>query len=467
VVRGTKSVLTRFRNFLSSFSFRAGTLIFISFCALLLSTRVLLYHQAINTTRNDIKEIVLAHAQYLQQSFERYGLAYVKEYINAVLEETQDKHLILAMRDKKGHITGNLKEWPTVKKDTAGWVEFALPRDNEDPLNITANIANYKGINLLVGYDLTRLEIMEKALWLALMQNALLSFIAALLLTFLVIFLLNKNMQKLNRTCTEVTFGNSKHRVKLSGANDEFERLGKNLNAMLDRNEALLDTIRDSTNALAHDMRTPLSRLRIKLQSIIEQTNLTHDVQEGVASAVLQTDVLVEMFDNILSIAKAESRIETQIFIDFNMSDVLSNIIDFYATFVEDKEQTLEIDIPEKTIFFRGDRQLVSQAMLNLLDNAVKYTPKKGSVKVSLTSDSEFIICTFADSGPGIPPEFREKVKERFFRMDVSRNTEGTGLGMSLVDAVAKLHNGRLELDDNNPGLKVSLIFPKEPLAGI
>ncbi|MCE3233683.1 MAG: two-component sensor histidine kinase, partial [Rickettsiaceae bacterium] len=80
---------------------------------------------------------------------------------------------------------------------------------------------------------------------------------------------------------------------------------------------------------------------------------------------------------------------------------------------------------------------------------------------------SEFIICTFADSGPGIPPEFREKVKERFFRMDVSRNTEGTGLGMSLVDAVAKLHNGRLELDDNNPGLKVSLIFPKEPLAGI
>jgi signal transduction histidine kinase len=437
-------------------------LIFIAFCILLLSTRVLLYHQAINTTRNDIKEIVLAHAQYLQQSVERYGVNYVKEYIPAVLEETHDRHLILAIRDKKSRVVGNLQDWPEVNKDKSSWIEFAVPRENDDPLDIIANVTNYKtGLTLLVGYDLNRLEIMEKALWLALMQNALLSFAAALLLTFLMIFLLNKNMQKLNRTCTEVTFGNSKHRVKLSGANDEFEHLGRNLNAMLDRNEALLDTVRDSTNALAHDMRTPLSRLRIKLQRIIEKPDLPKTIQEDLASAVVQTDGLVEMFENILSIAKAESRVETQIFSDFNISALLSNVVDFYATFLEDKKQTLEINIPDKEVIFRGDRQLTSQAILNLLDNAVKYTPNKGTISVSLTANYDFITCTFADSGPGIPEEFREKVKARFFRMDESRNTEGTGLGMSLVDAVAKLHNGTLQLEDNNPGLKVSLIFPR------
>lgn len=459
---------SKIKGFLHSFSFRAGALIFIAFCTILLTMRVLIYIQAIHSARNDIKEIVFAHSEAIQQSMEKHSISYIKNYIEALLENIKDKHIIIALRDRNNEITGNISEWPFENKKPGNyWIDFPLIIDDETSLedsvevDILANVINYpRGRSLLIGYDLKRLEIMQNALWMALVINAILSFVAALFITILMIFLLNRHMRKLNITCNEVLQGNSAHRVKLSGADDEFERLGKNFNAMLDRNEVLLGTIKDSTNALAHDMRTPLSRLRINLLKIIEKPGLSKSVQEELASSIGQVDKLVEMFQNILSIAKAESRTQTDIFITFDMVSLARDVIDFYATFIEDKNQELTTDIKDSTIIFKGDRQLVAQAILNLVDNAVKYTPSKGKISFTLQKTDESIICIIADSGPGIPEEYYEKVKERFFRLDESRGAEGTGLGMSLVDAVAKLHNGELRLDDNKPGLKASFILP-------
>lgn len=460
---------SKIAGFFHSFSFRAGILIFITFCAVLLTMRILIYIQAIHTTSSDIKEIILAHSEAIQQSMEKHNMNYMRFYMQALLEDIHDKHIIIAIRDKNGDIIGNLKEWPDVSNKIGKyWVNFAIEspssnaEDVEPPINITANVVNYnKGRSLLVGYNLKRLEIMEQALWMALVINAMLSFAAAFLLTFIMIFILNRHMRKLNITCNEVLEGNNTHRVKLSGADDEFERLAKNLNAMLDRNEALLEAVKDSTNALAHDMRTPLSRLRIRLQRIIEKPAVPLHVQEDLAESVGQIDKLAEMFQNILCIAQAETRAETNIFSSFDMVSLVRDIIDFYATFIEDKQQVLKTSLPENKLIFRGDRQLIAQAILNLLDNAVKYTPKKGAISISLMiqNDSE-LVCIIADSGPGIPEEFRDKVKERFFRMDASRSAEGSGLGMSLVEAVAKLHKGQLHLEDNNPGLKAMFVLP-------
>lgn len=399
---------------------------------------------------------------------EKHNISYVSSFIDALVEDP-DNHMLIAMRDKNGNITGNILDWPqTNPKVKDQWTDFTIPADIEDditendtPTTVMANIIHYpKGRSLMVAYDLKRLDVMKHALWTALFINAILSFIAALFLTFLIIFILNRYMRKLNITCTEVMQGNNLHRVKLSGANDEFERLGNNLNAMLNRNEALLNTVKESTNALAHDMRTPLSRLRISLQRIIEKPNVPAHVQEDLVSSVGQIDKLVEMFQNILSIAKAESRTQTDIFISFDIVALIRDIIDFYGTFIEDKKQVLKTNLPEEIVIFRGDRQLIAQSVLNLLDNAVKYTPVKGNISISLEKSADSITIIIADSGPGIEAEFREKVKERFFRLDASRSEEGTGLGMSLVDAVAKLHNGELLLEDNNPGLKISFVLP-------
>lgn len=464
-----KSFFKKFIGFFNSFSFRAGLLIFITFCAVLLTMRFLIYTQAISTTKNDIKEIILAYSEAIEQSMEKHNMSYVKDYISALIESIHDTHIIIAMRDKNGNITGNIKEWPTNNKMVGKyWFDFTINTDDsigpyldEDSIDVTAYLINFpKNKSLIVGYDLKRLETMQEALWRALLINAVLSFVAAFLLTLLMIFMLNRHMRRLNTTCTEVLEGNSAHRVKLSGANDEFERLAINLNAMLDRNETLLRTIKESTNAIAHDMRTPLSRLRIGLQNIIDNAEISASVQENLAESVGQIDRLAEMFQNILSIAKAESRTETDVFSIFDIVALTRDIIDFYAIFIEDKQQALITDIPIEKIMFRGDRQLIAQAILNLLDNAVKYTPKKGNIEVVLNVTGNEIIIIVADSGPGIPEEFREKVKERFFRMDASRHAEGFGLGMSLVDAVAKLHKGRLELGGNNPGLRVIFVLP-------
>lgn len=432
--------------------------------------RVLIYIQAIHTTRNDIKEIIQAYSDVIQQNMEKHNISYVNNFIDALLED-HDNHMLIALREKNGDITGNIIDWPEINtKLKDQWIDFAIPANTQDditendaPMNVMANIISYpKGRTIMVAYDLKRLEVMKHALWTALFINAILSFAAALLLTFLIIFILNLYMRKLNITCTEVMQGNNSHRVKLSGADDEFERLGKNLNAMLDRNEALLNAVKESTNALAHDMRTPLSRLRIGLQNVIEKPNVPSHVQEDLALSVGQIDKLVEMFQNILSIAKAESRTQTDIFTSFDIVTLIRDIIDFYGTFIEDKKQTLTISLPQEIVIYRGDRQLVAQSILNLLDNAVKYTPRKGSISISLSQTPEEIRITIADSGPGIPEEFRDKVKERFFRLDASRSEEGTGLGMSLVDAVAKLHHGELLLEDNNPGLKISFVLPRK-----
>lgn len=478
MVRGIKSVGIKVVRFFHSFSFRAGALFFIAFCAVLLSMRILIYIQAINTTRNDIKEIVTAYSEAIQQSMENHNTRYVNDYIEALLEDIHDKHMIIAIREKNGNIVGNIDSWPVVSAKPGNyWIDFPILQEADDDLNdeniqidIMANVINYpKGRSMLVGYDLKRLDVMKEALWMALVINAMLSFAAAFLMTILMIFILNRHMRKINIACTEVLHGNNTHRVKLSGADDEFERLGKNLNAMLDLNGALLEAVRDSTNALAHDMRTPLSRLRINLQRIIEKPDVPAHVQEDIAASVGQIDKLVEMFQNILSIAKAESRTQTDIYSSFDIAALTNDIVDFYATFIEDKNQELSIDITAEEMLFQGDRQLIAQSILNLVDNAVKYTPEKGRISVSLEKTDYAVICTIADSGPGIPEEFREKVKERFFRMDESRSAEGTGLGMSLVEAVANLHNGQLKLEDNNPGLKVRFILPvkRERVVGV
>ena len=383
-------------------------------------------------------------------------------YIREILMDIHDPHLVIGLYDH-GLVVGNLAAWPYKKSTPKGWVEIMLPKSkfHPKPILILANITRYgDGRMLLVGYDLYRLELFKDTLGLTLFENVAISFVMAFCVSLLLIYLLNRHMRSLNQTCERIMQGELTHRVKLSGADDEFEHLARNINAMLDRNAMLLHMVQDSTNALAHDMRTPLSRLRIKLQQTLERPNLPETVQQNLAEAVEHTDGLVTMFENILQIAKAESRTETQSFKDFDLGLLVHNIGDFYETFVEDKKQALEIHIPEKPVIFCGDQQLIAQAISNLLDNAVKYTPRKGTIVVTVMTDGQFVACTIADNGPGIPELFREKVKERFFRLDQSRHEAGTGLGMSLADAVAKLHNGELRLEDNNPGLKISLIFP-------
>jgi signal transduction histidine kinase len=288
-------------------------------------------------------------------------------------------------------------------------------------------------------------------------SNVLLSLFMSFVISVVVVWLINLDLQRINRASEQVIHGQLQYRVPVSGANDQFDKLSANINGMLDWITTLLGTVKDSTNALAHDMRTPLSRHRLELRALTDDPDLPKKTREKIREAVARVDGIVEMFDDILSIAKAESRSGTELFVPFNITETVEDVIEFYAALVEKRALQIMADLSPQSTQMIGDKQLMTQAIVNLLDNAVKYTPEGGRITVSLRQESGHIIITIADNGPGIPAQFLDKAKERFFRVDESRNTPGTGLGLSLANAVAGLHHGTLVLEDNAPGLRAIL----------
>lgn len=272
-------------------------------------------------------------------------------------------------------------------------------------------------------------------------------------------WLLNRHLRKFNIACNAVMSGNLKYRIKTDGGSDQFDRLAQNLNEMLDWNATLLSTVADSSNAIAHDMRTPISRLRLRLSGLSEKEGLDKDIKRQLRSNISLLDRMVVMFDNILNIAKAEARASTELFEELDVRQLVQDVFDFYESIIEDKNIIPTLQLPPTAIMFIGDKQLLSQALVNLLDNACKYTPEGGQITVQLIQNAKSIIITVTDSGGGIPVELLDRAKDRFFRVDASRNTHGHGLGLSLVSAVAKLHKGQLILNNINGGLEVTLIL--------
>lgn len=427
-----------------------------------------MYHESIDNAYRDTRAIILAHTEEIDQAMYRYGQAYTKELVRAILDDTHDKHIYISMKvtSSKGDkiLAGNMDSWPITGHKPIKWKEVSIPREgNKPPLDMLLKTTAYPhNITILVGYDLYRVESVRNTLWNMLVQNVIISFFVSLLLSTGIIWLINQQLRSVNRTCNRIIQGTLSERVPVFPKGDQFNELGLNINRMLDWITVLLDTVKDSSNALAHDMRTPLSRHRLELNAVIEDPTLPHSAKKKIRHAISRLDTLSNMFDNLLTIAKAESRAGTELFEDVNMTTLTWDILDFYEALFEEKSQILSESLPEQDLIVFGDKQLLSQAIVNLIDNAIKYTPHGGAVSVRLEAvqhehANAEVILTVADNGPGVPAELREKVKQRFYRIDKSRNTEGTGLGLNLVEAIATLHQGSLELNDNNPGLSALL----------
>lgn len=460
-------MLNRIKNFLRSFSFRVGLIFFIALCTTLFLLRVQAYYQSLSTSYEDIRELIDAHAEEIDQGVEKYGASYAKYLVHAIIEEAQDKHLYLLFRDGKS-LTGNLGAWPADVDPKATWQEIFIPQgedkaedkvEEKPAIHLLVKVTPYKHktYTLLIGYDLQRVDLLRDTLLRVAISNVLLSLFMSFIISVMVVWLINFYLQGINRAAGRVMHGQLQYRVPVSGANDQFDKLSANINGMLDWIAALLGTVKDSTNALAHDMRTPLSRHRLELRALTDDPDLPKKTREKIRDAVKRVDGIVEMFDDILSIAKAESRSGTELFAPFNLTETVEDVIEFYASLLEKKKLRMMVDLPAWPVRVIGDKQLLTQAIVNLLDNAIKYTPEDGEIKVSLRQESGAIAITIADNGPGIPAQFLDKAKERFFRVDESRNTPGTGLGLSLANAVAGLHHGTLVLEDNSPGLRAVL----------
>ncbi|MGB5834355.1 MAG: HAMP domain-containing sensor histidine kinase, partial [Thiohalocapsa sp.] len=272
-----------------------------------------------------------------------------------------------------------------------------------------------------------------------------------------------RRIEAINEVSREIMDGDLSRRVPGDGSDDEFDQLAVNLNRMLARIEALMASVRQVSDNIAHDLRTPLSRLHTKL-SQLRDTDLPAESAAEVDGAINDAEELLSAFNGLLRIARVEAGSRRAAFADLDLVPLLQDVAELYEPLSADKGQVLEVNpvlssrqCAGDALRVHGDRDLLFQAVANLLDNAIKYTPDGGHIKLCAKSVEKTCEIGVSDSGPGIPAELRNKVLQRFYRVDESRSAPGHGLGLSLVQATAKLHGAGLRLEDASPGLRVVL----------
>jgi signal transduction histidine kinase len=318
------------------------------------------------------------------------------------------------------------------------------------------------GFQLLVAQDVHERYLTEKFFTTTLPWTVALMLVLGLVGGALMSRNMLRRLDQINRTAGQIFAGDFSRRVPVSRARDEFDTLADSLNRMLDRIERLMKGVRDVTDSVAHDLRTPLNRLRNRLEET--QRHLDPDGKEAleIEAAMRETDQIIATFNALLLIAEADAGVQRGAMAKIDLTPMVDDVAELYAPLAEEKEVTLEVK-PSGATLIEGNRSLISQALANLIDNAIKYTASSGHISVWPAMTPDGVDLTVADTGPGIPATERARVVERFVRLEASRNSPGTGLGLSLVAAVARLHGASLILEDNSPGLKAIIRFPRPP----
>ena len=366
--------------------------------------------------------------------------------------------IVYLLEDPQGKVlAGNL---PALAP-RPGRVDLDFPtRDilgNPPPAIRARGVVLSGGEYLLAGADATPLHEMHE--WM--LRAFAWSFAITLLLAFgggaFLSGRLLRRVETIGRTARDIMEGNLSKRIPIRGVDDEFDHLGASLNAMLERIEASIDIIRQVSDDIAHDLRTPLARLRQRLELAERKAVSPEELHLAIRRSISDTDAILETFGALLRIAQIEGGAQRDRFAAVDLSELLRTIVEVYQPMAEERHQALSTRIASG-LSVRGDRELLAQMFANLLQNALHHSPAGAAISLSADNEREDRIeIVLADSGPGIPTSERAKVFRRFYRLERSRTTPGSGLGLSLVAAVASLHDIALTLGDNDPGLKVVL----------
>ncbi len=315
------------------------------------------------------------------------------------------------------------------------------------------------GTFVLAGEDVGRLQATRKAILTAFSVGGGVSVILAILggLALSAGFL--RRVEQVNRTARQIMAGQLDSRVTVRDNGDELDRLAANLNAMLDRIQSLMESLKQVSSDIAHDLRTPLARLRQNLETAKVGARSVEEFRSSTDAAIAETDALLKTFSALLRIAQIESGSRKAGFARVDVSELFELVALTFAAVAEDQGHELVSDI-QGGITLSGDRELLLQLATNLVENAIRHTPSGTKIEFRLRKEMDEVIATVVDNGPGIPEEERGKVLRRFYRLEASRTTPGSGLGLALVAAIAELHGARLGLLDHAPGLIVEVRFP-------
>ncbi|HUZ72053.1 MAG TPA: HAMP domain-containing sensor histidine kinase [Stellaceae bacterium] len=454
------------RRLLKTNAVRLAALYFALFATSVLTVLVFIYFSTADFAQRQTEATLDAESRGLAEQYAERGLAGLLETIQDRSAPGHPERTIYLITDPFLHpLAGNLSRWPRATQIRSGWIEFPVEEmvggEKQSHTALASVFILPGGYRLLVGRDLRdastfRARITRTLAWSGLLTLAL-GIAGGVFMTRHML----RRVEAVNRTSASIIHGDLSQRVPVSGSGDEFDQLAANLNAMLDQIERLMLGMRQVTDNIAHDLRTPLARLRARLEVTLLERPDMHRYGEALQDTITEADRLLGTFNALLSIAEAEAGSRRDSWSVVDLAEIARNVAELYEPLAEENGLELAVET-DATLPVRGDRHLLSQALANLLDNALKYAPA-GRIVLSAHERGEVARVEVADTGPGIPADRREAVFDRFVRLEGSRSSPGNGLGLSLVRAVAKLHAGACWLEDNAPGLKAVMTFPLAP----
>ena len=409
-------------------------------------------------------ETVQAEIRGLAEQYRAEGVGRLIEVIRERSGPRGDPQNVYLLVDTSLQpLAGNLQHWPDALPGEDGWVEMRLKRG--DHPDVPAHVIRARvfelpdGWHLLVGRDTEERgdfrQIMLNSLAWAALPAVALGLLGGILLGRYALH----RVDAVRETSQQIMRGDLSRRMPVSGSGDEFDRLASTINEMLDQIDKLMGGMRAVTDSLAHDLRSPLTRAKGGIEMALRRTGDAESSREALEQTNAELDTILRTFEALINIARAEAGMNRLALAPLDISVLAGDLAELYEPIAEDSGLTLDSAIASGLVV-AGHRELLGQALANLLENAIKYTPSGGHIRVSLSRAGDRILLVVADTGPGIPPEDYEHVQQRFVRLDASRGTPGSGLGLSLVAAVARLHDATLELANNAPGLKVTIDLP-------
>ena len=403
---------------------------------------------------------VRADAQGLEERYASGGLNELRRTIDNRVAENLDPDAIYLLADSNmDPVAGNLVSWPAVVDEPERWYELDVVRDG---VRFPARLQRYvldNGWSMLVGRDVraraTLGDLLANTLLTALLIVAALGVAGAL--TVQRVF--RRMIMRVSVTANAIAAGDLAQRVRVSGRGDEIDRVAETINVMLDRIGRLMDGVRQVSDSIAHDLRTPIARARARLEDAVVHGRGPGDMRTACAQAITDLDGISAVFQALLRIAEIEAGGRRSAFAPFDAAVLLAGLAELYEAAAEESGIKLVLDAPAP-LPLRGDQAMVQQAVANLLDNALKFSSPGGRVQLSGHTTPGAVRLGVTDEGPGIAEADRARATERFFRGDTARHTYGFGLGLALVRAVAQLHGGTLKLEDARPGLLATIELP-------
>ena len=424
------------------------------------------------------QEAIVAEVQVLGRAYQRGGLPLLVRYVET--RSRQPGANLYLVADPNGRIlSGNVESLDPGVLETNGWTEqsfgyrrFGVPSsvNGDDPAGgarlahravaLVLRLPNQ--MILLVGRDLGEPEIVRDIVNRALVVAFGMMGVGALLIWFFVGRRALKRIDNVSEASRRIMGGDLSGRLPVTGSGDEFDRLSENLNVMLARIAKLNEGLKQVSDNIAHDLKTPLTRLRNRAEAALSGRKNAAEYREALEATIAESDQLIRTFNAILMISRLEAGYSAEQTGNVDLAEIVADVVELYEPAAEEQGVALEAVVAGAAVV-SANRELVAQALSNVVDNAIKYSAGSGDaprVVVSLLEEEGGVAMEVADNGPGIDEDDRDRVTERFVRLEQSRSQPGSGLGLSLAKAVMKFHGGGLELSGINPGLSVRMVFP-------